>query len=382
MTAPPIIFFKNYELVIALNRRIIFVNPNDLQVFKEVEIEADLVPLGLKPSTVKSEENDDESSKKQKAANEEAKIQHVALSDDLQWLAVTTSGQKALLLFKCRPEHAKLVSVRPIPRASSAVIFSPSSSSVLVCDKTGDCYQFDVEEGSQAAGKLVLGHLSIVYDIIFPPGEKFIITSDRDEKIRVTNYPKSYEIENYCLGHKEYVSSIKLLPGLEESDTKLLSLSGDESLKVWDYLSGEKLGDLDLPAPGIKMVIRRLPDEDYEIAVLVFHPSTQIVKYKMDKVNYTFTEISKHNFPETTPVDLSFVEDRLYVASLSKDGKLQVEIIGEDKSNANPWKEMVKDYFKDDACEYSQDEDVTGWFKKKYDNLTEYFDRKKKRMCV
>lgn len=381
MSSPPIIFFKNYELVIALNRKIIFVNPNDLQIFKEVEIDADLVPLGLNPPTLKSEDNDEELKLKPKkpAKEEEAKIQHVALSDDLQWLAVTTSGQKALLLFKCRPEHAKLVSVRPIPRASSAVIFAPSSSSLLVCDKTGDCYQFDVKEGSQNPGKLVVGHLSIVYDVLFPPGEKYIITSDRDEKIRVTNYPQSYEIANYCLGHKEYVSSIRLLPGLEDS-TKLVSLSGDETLKVWDYLSGEKLGNLYLPAPGIKMVIRRLADKHFEIAVLVFHPTTQIIKYKMEQDTFTFEETSKHNFPETTPVDICFVEDRLFVNTLTKDGKLQVEIIGD--STPNQWREMVQDYFKDNSCEYNQEEDVTGWFKKKYDNLTEYFDRKKKRMCA
>lgn len=380
MSSPPIIFFKNYELVVALNRKIIFVNPNDLQIFKEVEIDADLVPLGLNPPTLKSEDNDEELKLKPKkpVKEEEAKIQHVALSDDLQWLAVTTSGQKALLLYKCRPEHAKLVSVRAIPRASSAVIFAPSSSSLLVCDKTGDCYQFDVEEGSQNPGKLVVGHLSIVYDVLFP-GEKYIITSDRDEKIRVTNYPQSYEIANYCLGHKEYVSSIRLLPGLEDS-TKLVSLSGDETLKVWDYLSGEKLGNLDLPAPGIKLVIRRLSDKNFEVAVLVFHPTTQIIKYKMEQETFTFEETSKHNFPETTPVDICFVEDRLYVNTLTKDGKLQVEIIGD--SSSNQWRKMVQDYFKDDSCEYNQEEDVTGWFKKKYDNLTEYFDRKKKRMCA
>lgn len=372
----PIIFFKNYELVIALNRKIIFVNPNDLQIFKEVEIDADLIPLGLN-QTQKPDDNDEEV-KAKKPTKEEAKIQHVALSDDLQWLAVTTSGQKAILLYKCRPEHAKLVSVRAIPRASSAVIFSPSSSSVLVCDKTGDCYQFDMEEGSQTPGKLVLGHLSIVYDVLFP-GEKFIITSDRDEKIRVTNYPRSYEIANYCLGHKEYVSSIKLLPGLEES-TKLVSLSGDETLKVWDYLSGEKLGNLDLPAPGIKMDIRRISDTVFELAVLVFHPKTQIINYKMELETFTFTETSKHNFPETTPVDFCFVGERLYVSTLTKSGKLQVDIIGE--SNSNQWREMVHDYFKDESCEYSQEEDVTGWFKKKYDNLTEYYERKKKRRTV
>lgn len=40
-------------------------------------------------------------------------------------------------------------------------------------------------------------------DILLSSDEKYVLTSDRDEKIRVTHYPKTYIIKNYCLGHKE-----------------------------------------------------------------------------------------------------------------------------------------------------------------------------------
>lgn len=65
---------------------------------------------------------------------------------------------------------------------------------------------------------------------------QFIITSDRDEKIRVTHYPNSYNIHGFCLGHEEFVSSISLMP-----NKKLVSASGDGTIKVWNYLQGEEI---------------------------------------------------------------------------------------------------------------------------------------------
>jgi tRNA (guanine-N(7)-)-methyltransferase subunit TRM82 len=35
--------------------------------------------------------------------------------------------------------------------------------------------------------------------------KKYLITSDRDEKIRVTSYPDTYNIQAFCLGHTKYV---------------------------------------------------------------------------------------------------------------------------------------------------------------------------------
>ena len=49
-----------------------------------------------------------------------------------------------------------------------------------------------------------MGHVSLVTTFLLTPDEKFIITADRDEHIRISWYPESFVIERYCLGHMKY----------------------------------------------------------------------------------------------------------------------------------------------------------------------------------
>lgn len=66
-----------------------------------------------------------------------------------------------------------------------------------------------------------MGHLSMLLDLILTNDEKFLITCDRDEKIRISNYPNSYNIDSYLLTHREFVRQIELV-----TNDKLISSSG------------------------------------------------------------------------------------------------------------------------------------------------------------
>jgi len=197
---------------------------NDNATIKEV-------PKPLKTDNENEASKDTKDIEMKKNSSEELKIncssvsfcgKFLALCDDYKQISVWTLPALSLIY------QQNLV------RKASKVIFTPDSKHILVADKNGDVYKFKTEIASEA--QLLLGHLSMLLDIQMDPKGKFVLTADRDEKIRVSKFPNSYNIHNYCLGHTEFVTSICLF-----GDDLLLSGSGDGSVKVWKYLEGREI---------------------------------------------------------------------------------------------------------------------------------------------
>jgi tRNA (guanine-N(7)-)-methyltransferase subunit TRM82 len=87
--------------------------------------------------------------------------------------------------------------------------------------------------------KLLLGHVSMLTDIALGTMQerKYIITADRDEHIRISRgTPQAHIIENFCLGHTEFVSRV-CIP--KEKPSVLVSGGGDDDLFVWEWASGQ-----------------------------------------------------------------------------------------------------------------------------------------------
>ncbi|KAI1006191.1 tRNA (guanine-N(7)-)-methyltransferase non-catalytic subunit [Podosphaera aphanis] len=112
--------------------------------------------------------------------------------------------------------------------------------------------------------KLLLGHVSMLTDIklAFLSGRNYIITSDRDEHIRISRgIPQTHVIENFCLGHSEFVSRL-CIPHTKPSI--LVSGGGDDDLYVWDWNFGTLLSKINL-IEHVTMVKKRLnlvPNDD------------------------------------------------------------------------------------------------------------------------
>ncbi|KAK7924564.1 tRNA (guanine(10)-N2)-methyltransferase [Apiospora marii] len=83
---------------------------------------------------------------------------------------------------------------------------------------------------------LLLGHVSMLTSIVAATadGRPYILTGDRDEHIRVSRgIPQAHVIENFCLGHTSFISTICLpRPDL------LVSGGGDSELFAWDWKAG------------------------------------------------------------------------------------------------------------------------------------------------
>ncbi|CAF2525093.1 unnamed protein product [Rotaria sp. Silwood2] len=99
---------------------------------------------------------------------------------------------------------------------------------LLIADKSGDVYKTDLlidQNVVLTSDDCIMGHLSMLLDIAFISmnnDQQFILTTDRDEKIRLSHYPNAYNIQGYCLGHTEFVLHVKLI-----DQNHILSASGD-----------------------------------------------------------------------------------------------------------------------------------------------------------
>ncbi|KAI6107285.1 WD40-repeat-containing domain protein [Pisolithus croceorrhizus] len=175
-------------------------------------------------------------------------IRCAAISHDNKYLA-TAGDDKLLKVWDV--ESLALMSLRELPKKSTGIEF-PKDHDVLVADKFGDVVRYtlrpdlsvtpktSVDDASTShenpsGGVLVLGHASVLTGCHLTPDQRFIVTSDRDEHIRVSWYPEGYVIESYCLGHEKYVSAIHIPPSAPAS---LISGGGDPDLKIWNWMTG------------------------------------------------------------------------------------------------------------------------------------------------
>lgn len=175
-------------------------------------------------------------------------IRCAAISHDDKYLA-TAGDDKHLKVWDLGP--LALMSTRELPKKATGIEFTKGDD-VLVADKFGDVFRYTLRHDpsvtstksaddasalpeNPSGGVLVLGHVSVLTGCLLTPDQDFIITSDRDEHIRVSWYPEGFVIESYCLGHERYVSAIHIPPS---APTSLISGGGDPDLKIWDWMTG------------------------------------------------------------------------------------------------------------------------------------------------
>ncbi|XP_020590516.1 tRNA (guanine-N(7)-)-methyltransferase non-catalytic subunit wdr4 isoform X1 [Phalaenopsis equestris] len=140
----------------------------------------------------------------------------------------------------------------------SAVAISHDGLFVTFADKFGVVWIVGLEEdvqGQESANKKavpLLGHYcSIITSLKFSPDGQFIATADRDFKIRISVFPKehlkgAHEIQNFCLGHTDFVSCLTFIRPPDCHQILLLSGGGDATIRLWDHVSGCLLHTFDV----------------------------------------------------------------------------------------------------------------------------------------
>ncbi|KAH8555340.1 WD40-repeat-containing domain protein [Umbelopsis sp. PMI_123] len=183
--------------------------------------------------------------------NKGAALEHfriTSFSKDGNFLA-TTGDDKEIKIWDTKTWTQQ--STRPVLKRINAMQFTNDGSQIVEADKFGDVYVFptEISETSDAEkqeemkkNKPIVGHVSMLTDMTLSNDEKYVITADRDEHVRVSRFPNGYNIESYCMGHTDVVTNIQLIPW---APSILATVGGDCTLKLWDFVAGKELQSLD-----------------------------------------------------------------------------------------------------------------------------------------
>ncbi|XP_026232404.1 tRNA (guanine-N(7)-)-methyltransferase non-catalytic subunit wdr4 [Anabas testudineus] len=309
-------------------------------------------------------------------------------------LVALTDDTKRLVLFQCAP-FWQLISVRWVVRRCTSLVFSRAEDLLLVADKSGDVYSFSVVE-PQREGELRMGHLSMLLAITMSPDDRYIITADRDEKIRVSHLRCPYNIQSFCLGHEEFVSAL-LIPSA--CPRCLLSGSGDGTVKLWEYESGRRLQSWDLKE--LEEAQSSEADKEKELTVcrIASSPDGHHIVVQCERVStvqfFTVDQgggerlmpHSRLTLPHC-PLDMTFdPEGQLWVLMDSDDTPLQIYIHRQgcwECNTQSPELNTVTEVFKPHWDTLEASSRTSSSFKHLhkvcFDNVTAYMQKKQQRL--
>ncbi|CAO3616772.1 unnamed protein product [Cunninghamella blakesleeana] len=238
-------------------------------------------------------------------------------------LFVSTGDDKEIRVYDTENEW-KIVSSQFAAKRVNAVQFSKDGKQIIVADKFGDVYCHPITPSEEKLAPIV-GHVSMLTDVVLSNDQKYVITADRDEHIRVSRFPNGYNIETFCLGHTDVITIIRLLPW----DTNILiSAGGDNTIRTWDFVKGKEIQSLNY----LEHINKYIPEDidktklpivsnikfsvnTNTIAVVIAKiPGVLLFKWNQEEKSLEYKEIIECN---QTILDVEFdLENKLWVSLL------------------------------------------------------------------
>ncbi|ESP02413.1 hypothetical protein LOTGIDRAFT_172070 [Lottia gigantea] len=316
-------------------------------------------------------------------------------------------------------KSAGAVVAQNVVRRCTSVTFSQDEKYVIISDKSGDVYRYIIEqqpdeqrpteqkqdeqrlkeqkqdEQKQCSGELLLGHLSMVLDLVLVKNDKYLVTCDKDEKIRISCYPNSYNIHSFCLGHTQFVNSL-----IYEEETELLiSGSGDCTIRLWDYNGQQQycqqcqcqISDTTVTTKDTPYIKCMSYSPKHKLLVVGFGNNKSIEIYRLKREDKELSlELVQCIDIEKDLLDIVVNDDKLYILQPIQDNCILVyNIIGHtgqqkltlctDEKTTPFFNKLnsLKEFFSgclDLECIYPN------LRKSRTDNMAEYLQRKEKRI--
>lgn len=182
-----------------------------------------------------------------------SQIRNMVLSHDEKMLIACADWDKSVIIFAIDLQEnencLRLIKRRPFPKRPNAITLTSDQKTLIIADKFGDVYPMSIQEEAVAkiddAVQPILGHVSMLTDVIMTKdssGKRYIITSDRDEHIKISHFPQCFIVNKWLFGHKEFVSS---LCSPQWKQNWIFSAGGDDLVFTWDWEVGKILSQFD-----------------------------------------------------------------------------------------------------------------------------------------
>jgi WD40 repeat protein len=192
-----------------------------------------------------------------------------------------------------------------------------------ILDKVGEIWAADLP--SLRRKVFLGGHTaSVITDVAVSPCSTLVATSDRDEKIKLSQLP-SFNIDRYCLGHTNVVTSICFVPG---NGHFLCSVGWDFTLCLWDYVTGQLLDNVQFDSSS-----NRKPSMIVEASIVTDGGLEEEDAAEEERV---YDEREAGNFPMKVVVCITSSNSVVAVVMFKGDPVLQLIAIGESLSAPSP----------------------------------------------
>jgi WD40 repeat protein len=200
--------------------------------------------IELEPPTVVIEA--DPSNPQQQPEESLQAIQAVAIMEQVDgtvWCAVSRFN-KSLALYQVQvspstlsPPILSATTVHSTTKRAGCLTFTtvPDETApldiIIAGDLTGDATAFSL---LPKQGRLLLGHTASMLTGVRVVGSR-LLTSDRDEKVRISQFPTTTIVLGYLLGHTAFVSC------MDATDALCVTCGGDSTIRLWDLTTFAEL---------------------------------------------------------------------------------------------------------------------------------------------
>ncbi|EMG47302.1 TRM82 tRNA [Candida maltosa Xu316] len=254
-------------------------------------------------------------------------IKYMLLTRDETYVLASTDADKSVLIFAVdftQDNCLSLIKRQPMPKRPCSLALDDNNN-VVLADKFGDVYTVGIDANEPKPEKEfepICGHVSMLTDVIVAKhgGKEFVLTGDRDEHIRVSNYPKSYVIKQFLFGHKEFLSQL-YIPA--ENTEILVSGGGDDFVNVWKWYENKLVGSIDIKEhvgieePAIKK-ITSFKNDDKHLLLLFSENTPKLLVYSIKDDGFEKIEYQETITTESSIVDFTIAKNTLIISTESE----------------------------------------------------------------